>query len=163
VTEDEIRRLYALVMSYDNRRLSEANITAWWEQAMRNRWTFDEAREAIHAHHAESTEFLMPAHITTKIRAARRQPAPVAAVRALAPAQPSQPQRFRSIITTLADRLGWDREPTGSDAALDRECPHCQALPGRPCVRQVARGHRRGELVPIAHPHPSRLTTEENQ
>jgi hypothetical protein len=160
VTEDEIRRLYALAMAYDNRRLSEANITAWWEQADRNRWTYDEAREAIHAHHCDSTEFLMPAHITARIKQRRRQPAPLAEVRQLSAAAPSQPERFQSVIAALSSRLGWDRKapkPPGSDRALSRECPHCHSQPGRPCVRQIARGHRRGELVPISSPHPSRF------
>jgi hypothetical protein len=180
VTEDEIRRLYALAMAYDNRKFSEANITAWWEQAERNRWSYDEAREAIHAHHATSTEFLMPAHITGLIRQARRQPAPVAELEQLASAEPAEPERFQALVAEVADRLGWDRDRTTPDAdAMSRECPHCHSRPGRPCVRQIARGHRRGELVPIANPHPSRLenpvppnlrvvgeprlTTEENQ
>jgi hypothetical protein len=155
----EVRALLAVAMAYDNRKPGEATVQAWAEAAARSRWTFQQALEAIHAHYAESTTFLMPGHVTERIKQARRQPAPVAEVKQLASAEPAEPERFQAIVGELADRLGWDRDRTTPDAdAMSRECPHCHSGPGRPCVRQVARGHRRGELVALAQPHPSRLT-----
>lgn len=155
MTEDEIRRLYAVAMAYDNRRLSEANITAWWEQAERNRWTFDEAREAVHQHHCESADFLMPAHITAIIRARRRQPAPVAEVKAIAREPLSNPASVSSIIGKIRQELGWTpRNP--SEAPLEIECPHCHAQPKRRCTRFATRGKQRGQYVPIADFHESR-------
>lgn len=158
MNELEIRRLYALAMSYDNRKLSEANITAWWEQAERHRWTYDEAREAIHAHHGESPDFLMPAHVTAIIKRQRRQPAPVAEVKALPEAQPSQPERFRTVIGHLAEQLGWrPKTPNADDRIRSVECPHCGAAARRPCTRQITRGHRRGEHVALSQFHHSRI------
>jgi hypothetical protein len=155
VTEDEIRRVYAIAMAYDNRKLSEANITAWWEQAERNRWTFDDAREAIHTHHCESTEYLMPAHITAIIRRKRQQQPPVAEAIALPAAPPAQPARIRGLVADLANRLGWRRH-VPDDPALAVECPYCHARPRRPCTRTIGNGHRRGEIVPIRDIHESR-------
>ncbi|MGH8881976.1 MAG: hypothetical protein ACRD0P_32280, partial [Stackebrandtia sp.] len=58
---------------YDNRKLgSRLTETAWLQAATRGRWTII---EAVHAHYAEHTAFLMPAHITERIRAARQDAA----------------------------------------------------------------------------------------
>lgn len=160
--DDEIRKLYALAISYDNRRLSEANITAWWEQAERNRWTLDEAREAIHQHHAQSAEFLMPAHVTAIIKARRQQPARYEPL-AIEGAPRASDERVRRIVDTLAARLGWKRGggQSHADPAQTVECPYCHAQPGRPCTRLVTRGPHRGEHVAIRQAHPSRVELAE--
>lgn len=72
MTELEIKHLLAAVMAYDNRKPGQAAVLAWMEASARARWTFVEALEAVHQHYAESTEFLMPAHITRIIRNGRR-------------------------------------------------------------------------------------------
>lgn len=72
MTELEIKHLLAAVMAYDNRKPGQAAVLAWTEAATRARWTFAEALEAVHQHYAESTEFLMPAHITRIVRNGRR-------------------------------------------------------------------------------------------
>lgn len=68
----EIGALLAAVMAYDNRRVGESTVAAWTEAADRGRWSFDEALDAVHGHYSESTEWLMPAHVTTRIREDRR-------------------------------------------------------------------------------------------
>jgi hypothetical protein len=78
VTEHEIRQLLAVAMAYDNRKPGAATIAAWTEAAHRGHWTFPAALNAIHAHYAESTDFLMPGHITARIRN-QRPLAPLAA------------------------------------------------------------------------------------
>lgn len=76
LSEADVKRLLVAAMAYDNRRPGEAATAAWMDAAHRGRWTFGEALEAIKAHYAESTEFLMPAHITARLRQNRRYPAP---------------------------------------------------------------------------------------
>lgn len=75
LTDVQIRRLLAAAMAYDNRKPSEAAVMSWGETSSRARWTFGEALEAIHAHYAESTDFIMPAHITKRIKATRQDTA----------------------------------------------------------------------------------------
>lgn len=165
MSEAQIRALYAVAVAYDNRKGSEANITAWLEQAERNRWTFDEAREAIHEHYATSTEFLMPAHITAIIRRERNHPPTVDQPRQLPPAPPADPQRIRALIGELARQLRWSYQHQDDEqraAVLAAECPHCHAAPNRPCARQLTRGHRRGEWVALAQFHPSRVDIATN-
>lgn len=161
MTDEELRELYAVVMSYDNRKLSQANLMAWREQADRNRWTLAEAKEAVHQHYAESPDFLQPAHITAQIRAARQQPAPAKQVIEEF-RDPAQPQHIRKVLRDVGRRLGWDRTQKGHPA-LDHKCPHCGAGAGRPCTRQLGRGHRSGQWVPIKEIHDKRLKlVEEN-
>jgi len=158
MTEIEVRSLLAVAMSYDNRKPGEANVMAWAEAAHRNRWTFEAAREAIHAHYGQSTAFLMPGHVTDLVRAARTQPAPVAGL--LPPAAPADPERVASLVQQLAQRMGWAKKakPTpGVVDALQVECDHCHAGPRRPCTRRITRGPHRGEFRKLTNPHPSRV------
>lgn len=156
MTEQEIRALLIAAMAYDNRKPGDATVAAWLEAAGRARWTFEGALEAVHAHYAESPTWIMPGHITTRLASARTGPAPVRELLALPPAEPAQPERIDSIVEAVAGRLGWQRKPSTPDPALSQRCPHCLAAVGRPCTRQIARGVRRGEYVPITRPHPSR-------
>lgn len=160
--EYEVKALLVVAMSYDNRKPGEATVAAWREAAARGRWSFGEAREAIHQHYAESTDFLMPAHITATIRAARRQPAPVAQI-TQAQSIPAQPERIRDVMREIATRFGWPDRSAQDHPALKFACPHCGAAIGKRCARQLARGHRRGQYIPIASPHPSRISLLETR
>lgn len=96
MTENEIRALLATCMAYDNRRQpGAANIAAWLEAAHRANWTFDAAVDAIHGHYAESPDFLMPGHITARLRAARQGPARYVALPRAEPASEEIRKQFR--------------------------------------------------------------------
>lgn len=156
MNETQVRALLAIAVAYDNRRPSEANITAWWEAADRSRWDFDAAREAIHQHYAGSTDFLMPGHITAII-ASRRGLPPKYVPRELDGPGPAADPRVKALIDQVARRLGWNRgRQSHNDAALVVECPYCHAQPKRPCTRLATRGPHRGEHVPLRASHPSR-------
>lgn len=99
--EDHVRALLATAMAYDNRKPGAATIAAWTEAAHRGRWTYPTALDAIHAHYAEHTDFLMPGHITTRIRAAYRQPPRLVA---LPPAQPASDETREHVMATLGNR-----------------------------------------------------------
>ena len=72
MTRDDIIDLLSVVTGGDNRNATEATVAVWTEVAKQGRWTKREAIDAVIGHFAESTEYLMPAHITQRIRAARR-------------------------------------------------------------------------------------------
>lgn len=156
MTENEIKALLAIVVAYDNRRPSVANITAWHEQAERARWTMFEAQEAIHQHFMESTEFLMPAHVTAIIKTARRLPEHHVPELTAAKADS---ERVQTMMAEFARRFGWNRKTKQAHdhPALKVGCPHCHAGPGRPCARLATRGAHRGEHVQLSAPHPSRM------
>jgi hypothetical protein len=160
VDEFEIRGLLAAAMVYDNRKPGDAAIMGWAEAASRGRWTYGEALNAIHAHYAESRDFIMPGDITQRIRARRHRPAPVRALLAEPDRVPADPARVAAMVAEIAAKFGWRTyaEPTTGD--LDQACPHCDAGPGRPCARRISTGRRRGEYVPISGVHHSRKATQ---
>lgn len=109
LSEQNIKKLLAVVMAYDNRKPGAMSVLAWGEAARRGRWTFDAALEAVHQHYATSTEFLMPAHLTTLIRARMRAPQPVseavAYLEAASPASEETRRRAMEEIRRCADRF----------------------------------------------------------
>jgi hypothetical protein len=104
VTEQEIRKLLAVAMAYDNRKPGDMNVMAWTEAANRSRWSFEAALEAIHMHYAQSTEFLMPAHVTTLIRQAMRQPPRFEELPAAEPASEETRARVMDMVAELAEK-----------------------------------------------------------
>lgn len=158
MTEEGVRSLLAVAMAFDHRRPGAADIAAWSDAAERARWDFRDAQEAIKIHYATSTEYLMPGHVTAILRANRRQPPSAREALALPAGPPAGLHRVRELIDDVARRLGWQRQPPDNGAdplAVGCPVPACLARPGRPCVRVVARGRKRGQLVTMA-PHPSR-------
>jgi hypothetical protein len=117
VTTDDIRRLLAAAMAYDNRKPGAANVAAWTEAAHRAGWTFDAALEAIHAHYAESTQFVMPGHITERIRLANRQPAPYTA---LPPAQTASEEHRNRMKALIGQHFAMPRGLRGRPRGADR-------------------------------------------
>jgi len=75
MTRDQIVRLLQIAAAYDNRTIADAAVHAWFDVAERGRWTYAEAADAIKVHYAESTDFIMPAHVTKRIRAIRHDQA----------------------------------------------------------------------------------------
>ena len=71
---NQVVALLALAARVDHRVPDEDMIDAWVDAAIRARWTVDAAEEAIRAHQTESTAYLVPAHITERIKAASIQP-----------------------------------------------------------------------------------------
>lgn len=63
-----------------NRATDPMQVAAWMDAAEEARWTAAEAMDAVRKHRAESTEYLLPGHVTQIIRARRRVPARVLAV-----------------------------------------------------------------------------------
>lgn len=104
MTEDEIRGLLAAAMAYDNRRPGDANVAAWMESATRARWTFTEALDAIHAHYATSTAFVMPGHVTERIRQAR--PSQPSSVGLLGPASPASEESRSAVMDQIREFAG---------------------------------------------------------
>ncbi|MBF6358095.1 hypothetical protein IU449_26730 [Nocardia higoensis] len=73
MTRDEVVALLTIANIYDDRKPSETLVIAWSEAAQRAHWTFHTAKEAIHNHYAETSDRIMPGHITERIRRTRRR------------------------------------------------------------------------------------------
>lgn len=148
----QVRLLLAHVMAYDNRKPGQATVAAWSEAARRARWTYPEALDAVHAHYAERTEWLMPGAITAHIRVVRQDTAMRAPV---VQPEPLPPGRFRELVAGAfrAITTGNADDPAAQQRrdAMARACGYCGAQPGKPCTRASQTGRAR-----IADVHPSR-------
>lgn len=148
MTRDEIIQVLQAAGAYDNRRAAAATVASWTEAAHRGRWTLDEALEAVHAHYAERTDWLMPGHITERIKATRQD----AAMRE--PIEQPDPvgQARLAELTAEAFHAIDDEDHEQRRAALRHRCPHCGAVEGSECTRPSRSGP-----VATSGPHPSRL------
>lgn len=143
---DEIVDLLSAISAYDNRNASNAAILAWTETANRGRWTFREALDAIHAHYAEATTFLMPGHVTQLIKARRQD----AALRS--PVDPPDRTGQKAIAQLIKGAFrstdeNQDRKQTSHtelddmhDTVSSVECPRCGAPTGARCMNPTT-GH----------------------
>jgi hypothetical protein len=154
MSTDDVVDLLSAITAYDNRNASAANVLAWAKAAELGRWTLPEALDAVHAHFAESTDFLMPAHITTRVkatrqdRALRQQQAELEA----APVDPAAAARIQQVIGELAQQMGWSEEHQDrAGFALRVACPHCGSAVGVRCTSRSS-----GKPLKESACHPSR-------
>jgi hypothetical protein len=148
VTRDDIVRLLQTAAAYDNRTIGEGPVRAWFDSAERGRWTYPEAVEAIKAHYAESTAFLMPAHVSQRIKATRQD----AAMRnPIDPPDRAGQARLAELISGAFQTIPDDWR----DDAINRRCSSCGAESGTQCTRVSDEGR-----VPTRIPHPARMKSE---
>ena len=109
MNRNEIIDLLSVAAAYDRRTIGEADILAWSESARRAGWVTAKAVDAIHEHYAQTSKWIMPGHVTERIRLASRQPAPADEVLALNAAPPASAERRAELmaqIRKLADQKG---------------------------------------------------------
>lgn len=151
LTDPEVRRLLAAVMAYDNRKPGQATVLAWTEASTRGRWTYAEALEAVHAHFAERSEWLMPGMVTAAIKAARQDAAMREPIKH--PDRIGQ-ARLLELVSGAFSAISNDSNDPGETArraAVARPCPFCKAAAGSPCTRLSQSGR-----VRLGNVHPSR-------
>jgi hypothetical protein len=110
--------------------------------------------DAVCEHFANSTEYLMPAHVTARVKATRQDRAMRDEALALeaAPTDPVAAQRVTAIVDELAKSMGWsERGDQRTSFALKVRCPHCNAEPGVRCVNP-----KTGKALTQSACHPSR-------
>jgi hypothetical protein len=104
MTRDEILELLQVAHAYDNRKADSIMVAAWSESARRARWTYHEAVDAVHEHFAKTHGvYLMPGHVTERVRASRRHPAPMSEIRALDPPPPASEKRRAEVMRMVSE------------------------------------------------------------
>ncbi|RPA65782.1 hypothetical protein EF294_03330 [Gordonia oryzae] len=108
MNRNQIIDLLTIASAYDRRTIGEGDIAAWSEASRRAGWRLELATDAIHEHYAQTSKWLMPGHITERIKLAARQPAPVdEAMRQLGAAPPASAERRAEVMAEIrkfADR-----------------------------------------------------------
>ncbi|WP_073793147.1 zinc finger domain-containing protein [Streptomyces uncialis] len=169
--------LLSFAAAFDRRTIGEADVLAW--QTVLADIDFNAARQAVTAHYATETRWIMPADIRQAVRRHRSAtadsihgpglpaeipdadpddvPAYLAAVREQRTrAADGQQLRRRPIAELVAgigrpmpDGRGGEPSPVRRAGPLGRECPACAAPIGRPC--RTGRDRERA-------PHEARIT-----
>lgn len=181
LTRDEVVDLLTAISAYDNRKPNPAAILAWGKAAELGRWTLAEALDAVHQHFLEDIDYLMPAHVGNRIRAARQDramrqeaeqltglanPHVLEALKDFADARAipgPTPQRRAELIEAVTGALPAPRGNAESTLSAEQirqakrvPCPWCQARPFHECSRPSPRGDRR-----MVVPHPARVEAAE--
>lgn len=154
MTNDEIIDLLTAVSAYDNRKPNPASVLAWGKASELGRWTLAEALDAVHAHFSENPDYLMPAHITARVKASRQDRAMRNEALALdaAPVDPVAAARVQEIVGSVAKNLSWDMDRASGPTGLGVRCPYCGAAQGVRCVATST-----GKPLSKSGAHPSRL------
>lgn len=154
MTHDEIVDLLTAISAYDNRKPNPASVLAWGKAAELGRWTLQEALQAVHEHFSENPDYLMPAHVTTRVKATRQDLALRQQQRELeaAPVDPAAAARIQQVVGELAQSMGWSEERQDRKGfALRVACPHCHAPAGVRCSQPSS-----GRPLKESACHPSR-------
>lgn len=160
MTHGQVVDLLTAISAYDNRKPNPAAVMAWGKASELGRWTLTEALDAVHEHFSENTEYLMPAHVTGRVKAARQDRAMRDEALALdaAPVDPVAAARIQAIVSDVAGSLGWDANRNTTGTAIKVRCPHCAAAPGMRCVATST-----GKNLQHSACHPSRAEAQAEQ
>lgn len=101
MNRNEVIDLLTAASAYDRRTIGEGDVHAWSEAARRAGWTFPRALDALHDHYAKTSQWLMPGHITERLRLAARQPAPAGEVLELDAAPPASAERRAELMAEI--------------------------------------------------------------
>jgi len=154
MTHNEIVDLLTAISAYDNRKPNPAAVLAWGKAAELGRWTLPEALDAVHEHFSENPDYLMPAHVTAKVKAHRQDRAMREEALAIeaAPVDLEAAARVQAVVADLARSMGWsDRGESRTSYALKVACPHCGAVAGARCTAKST-----GKPLSQSACHPAR-------
>jgi hypothetical protein len=111
MTRAEVATLLTLAAARDRRTIGQADVAAWFEDL--GDLNYADAREALGDHFRESTDWLMPAHIRTRVRIIRdRRRHPVEVRELPSRFEDDEDRRLRVFagIAECAQALGITRE-----------------------------------------------------
>lgn len=153
MTHDQVVDLLTAISAYDNRKPNPAAVLAWGKAAELGRWTLPEALDAVHGHFSEDPAYLMPAHVTARVKAARQDRAMREETLAIesGPVHPEVAARVERVVAELAAGMGWDRGSRKEKFGLQVDCPHCGAKAGQKCTARST-----GQPLREASMHPAR-------
>lgn len=158
MNDNEIIDLLSVITAYDNRTTGDGELLAWSDAASRGRWTFDEASEAVKAHYAESTAWIMPGHVTHRVREARTEP-PHSRKLPQATPESAESEHRRQVVKWFAQRMDANRRPSHADRknAMHIPCPYCGVRAERACWQTDAHGSPLASGKTMEDPHRQRV------
>lgn len=101
----ETARLLTMIASFNNRTIGESDVIAW--QSVLPDVPLPDAEEAVRRHYAESTEWLMPAHVRRIVRDIHTEREALARHTGWAPGQAGVPKDQPLPEITSGQTPGW--------------------------------------------------------
>lgn len=162
MTDEEIIDLLTTAAAFDRRTVGDADVIAW--RAAVGDLDFPDAQLAVTQHYTNSTDWLMPAHVRTRVKAIRAARLASGPMPAPAPELTDDPERYKLAFRAELKRIagGWSMPKeitsgTGADpteeylglrgedprrrelrlAAMTARCPRCGALANERCVNAL--------------------------
>jgi hypothetical protein len=120
MTPEETGKLLARAALYDNRKVDTPTVIAW--HAILGDLPYPDCEAALAGHYAETTEWLMPAHVRTRVKEARHQRIKDAGgVPAPPPELLDDPAVYGAALQAAATALADGRDPQAAMAAIARQ------------------------------------------
>jgi hypothetical protein len=117
-----------MIRAIAGREFGKLDVAGWMRISKQGRWTYTEAINAVEAHLAESTDWLLPGHITQRIKSARQD-------KALRSSAPPPPRRLA--IDGIYVNTDLDEGELHGPEVERLHIEACEAMPN--CVRCSAR------------------------
>jgi len=162
MTIEEVIDLLTTAAAYDRRTVGEADVVAW-HRAVAD-LDFLDAQDAVIGHYAETTDWLMPAHVRKRVKDIRAARVAIAPVPAPDPELADRPADYQAALQAAVAKMargfalpkqitakvepsaeyaeirGGDHDPVRI-AAIRVPCPWppCKALPGAVCKDAAGR------------------------
>ena len=120
MTPEETGKLLARAALVDNRKVDTPTVIAWHQIV--GDLPFADCEQAIIAHYGETTDWLMPAHVRTRVKEARHQRIKDAGgVPAPPPELLDDPAAYSAALQAAATALADGRDPEAAMAAITRQ------------------------------------------
>ena len=139
MTPSEVAALLTYAAAFDNRTPSESAARAWAD-ALDERMTLTDAKAIVRDHYADTTEWVMPAHINRANRALRDKR--LTAVGNGTPAPPGlDTAKFLEFERAWRKAIGDGHNPTQAEAIA------CQQVGHNPATRELSADPERAQAL----------------
>jgi hypothetical protein len=118
MSAEDMGRLLAKCASYDRRKVGEADIIAWLQ--VLGDLAYDDCAAAVIAHYGETTDWIMPAHVRSRVREIRRQRIQDADMPPPPPELLDDTTAWRAAVRAAAIAVADGRDPEAAMQAIAR-------------------------------------------
>ena len=116
---EEASRLLAKCASYDRRKVGEADIIAWYQ--VLSDLDYDDCTAAVIAHYAETTDWIMPAHIRQRVKETRDKRLQDTEIPPPPPELLDDPDAYSAALHAAAVAIADGRDPGTAMQAIARQ------------------------------------------
>lgn len=121
MTPEETAKLLATCASYDRRKVGTLDVVAW--HRIIGDLRFRDCEDAVFAHYGETADWIMPAHIRQRVKAARDRRIQDTEIPAPPPELLDDPDAYSAALHAAATAIADGRDPDAAMQAIARQQP----------------------------------------